>query len=56
VVYERASEAAGLLSLWTLQPWAWAAQGAALWTMIGLAAVACAVPRRGPARTLGAAT
>src|SRR6266542_4245976 len=38
VVYSRAEEGGGLLALWALGPWAWAAQGAAAWAMLGLSA------------------
>jgi 3-hydroxybutyryl-CoA dehydratase len=44
VVYARAEEGGGLLALWALGPWAWAAQGAAAWAMLGLSALASAVP------------
>ncbi len=42
VVYSRPLEGAGLLAIWTLAPWAWLTQGAALWTMLGLSAFALA--------------
>ena len=44
VVYARPQEGSGLLALWTLGPWAWAAQGAAAWAMLGWSALASAVP------------
>jgi 3-hydroxybutyryl-CoA dehydratase len=44
VVYARSEEGGGLLALWALGPWAWAAQGAAAWAMLGLSAMASAVP------------
>jgi len=40
VVYPRPG--AGLFTAWTLAPWAWATQGATLWTMLGLSAFALA--------------
>lgn len=40
VVYSRPHRGAGLLAMWTLAPWAWATQGAAVWTMLGLSALA----------------
>jgi acyl dehydratase len=43
VVYEPA-RAADLVTLWALQPWAWAVQGATLLGVMGLSAVALAVP------------
>lgn len=49
VVYTRAEEGGGLLALWALGPWAWAAQGAAAWAMLGWSAVASAVPGAGAA-------
>ena len=45
VAYTRPQEVGGLLALWALGPWAWAAQGAAAWAMLGLSAMA-AVPSR----------
>ena len=39
VVYSRPLEGAGLLAMWTLAPWAWAAQSAALWTVLGCSAL-----------------
>ncbi len=44
VVYARPQESGGLLALWALGPWAWAAQGAAAWAMLGWSAMASAVP------------
>ncbi len=44
VVYDRPQEGSGLLALWTLGPWAWAAQGAAAWAMFGWSALASAAP------------
>ena len=44
VVYARPQEGSGLLALWTLGPWAWAAHGAAAWAMLGWSALASAVP------------
>jgi acyl dehydratase len=46
VRYERAVDPAGLVTLWALGPWAWAAQGAAVAGMLGLSALALAAPRR----------
>jgi 3-hydroxybutyryl-CoA dehydratase len=40
VVYSRPRHPAGLFAMWTLAPWAWATQGAAVWTMLGLSAFA----------------
>ena len=40
VEYSRPRHGAGLLAMWTLAPWAWATQGAAVWTMLGLSAFA----------------
>ncbi|HET8576006.1 MAG TPA: MaoC family dehydratase [Methylomirabilota bacterium] len=40
VEYTRPQEVGGLLALWALGPWAWAAQGAAAWAMLGLSAMA----------------
>jgi acyl dehydratase len=40
VVYSRSRHPAGLLAMWTLAPWAWATQGAAVWAMLGLSALA----------------
>lgn len=42
VVYSRPREGAGLLAVWTLAPWAWVTQGATVWTMLGLSALALA--------------
>jgi len=39
VEYSRAGEATGLLTAWTLAPWAWMTQGAILWAMLGLSAL-----------------
>ena len=38
VVYSRPRHGAGLLAMWALAPWAWATQGAAVLTMLGLSA------------------
>ncbi len=48
VVYSRPREGAGLLAMWTLAPWAWATQGAAVLTMLGLSAfgLGSAAPER----------
>jgi 3-hydroxybutyryl-CoA dehydratase len=42
VVYSRAHEGVGLLAMWALTPWAWITQGTAIWTMLGLSALALA--------------
>jgi len=39
VVYSKPREGRDWLSMWVLAPWAWAAQGAALWTMLGCSAL-----------------
>jgi len=39
VVYAPARYGTGLLAMWTLGPWAWAAQGAAIVTMLGVFAL-----------------
>jgi 3-hydroxybutyryl-CoA dehydratase len=39
VEYVRAQTGSGLVSLWTLGPWAWAAQGTAVLGMMGLSAL-----------------
>jgi 3-hydroxybutyryl-CoA dehydratase len=39
VEYVRAQTGTGLVSLWTLGPWAWAAQGTAVLGMMGLSAL-----------------
>jgi 3-hydroxybutyryl-CoA dehydratase len=44
VNYTRRPETMGALALWTLQPLAWMAQGAAIWGMLGLSALSVAVP------------
>jgi 3-hydroxybutyryl-CoA dehydratase len=43
VEYVRPSAEAGLVSLWTLGPWAWAAQGTAVLGMIGLSTLSALV-------------
>src|SRR6266849_4849505 len=48
VDYEATSrQAMGALALWMLAPWAWAAQGAAVVGMLGLAALGLSSPQRG---------
>lgn len=42
VHYTRPVEPIGAMALWTLQPLAWMAQGAAIWGMLGLSALAVA--------------
>lgn len=40
VSYSRSGDGTGALALWTLGPWAWVAQGAAVMGMLGLSALA----------------
>jgi acyl dehydratase len=47
-----ARPAVSAMALWTLQPLAWMAQGAAIWGMLGLSALAVAAPTRPPSRRL----
>ena len=47
VRYERVADPAALLTLWTLGPWALAAQGVTMMGMLGLSALALATPRVG---------
>lgn len=44
VQYMRSAASVNALALWTLQPLAWMAQGAAIWGMLGLSALAGAAP------------
>jgi len=44
VHYTRPVASMGALALWTLPPLAWMAQGAAIWGMLGLSALAAAAP------------
>lgn len=44
VHYTRPGDSMGVLALWTLPPLAWIAQGAAIWGMLGLSALAVAAP------------
>ena len=44
VHYTRPVASMGAMALWTLQPLAWMAQGAAIWGMLGLSALAVAAP------------
>ncbi|HEY7437443.1 MAG TPA: MaoC family dehydratase, partial [Methylomirabilota bacterium] len=44
VQYTRPVEPMGAMALWTLQPLAWMAQGAAIWGMLGLSALTIAAP------------
>lgn len=44
VHYQRFGNLPGLLALWTLPPLAWMAQSAAIWSMLGLSALAAAAP------------
>lgn len=45
VVYTRPQEGAGFLAFWALGPLAWATQGAAVWGMLGLSALAFGSPQ-----------
>lgn len=47
VVYELRTEPRPSLAPWTLYPWAWAAQAAAMWMTLGLSALAGAGGQRG---------
>ena len=40
VVYDVAAESASPVALWTLNPWAWAAEAAAIWMTLGLSVLA----------------
>ncbi len=40
VTYAREPPVADLLAVWTFAPWAWLTQGAALWGMLGVSALA----------------
>jgi acyl dehydratase len=42
VVYSRLSDGVGPFTMWALAPWAWLTQGAAVWTMLGVSALALA--------------
>jgi acyl dehydratase len=44
VQYARPAASMNAMALWTLQPLAWMAQGAAIWGMLGLSALAVAAP------------
>jgi 3-hydroxybutyryl-CoA dehydratase len=50
VEYVRPQSATGLVSLWTLGPWAWAAQGTALLGMMGLSALSALAGTSGAER------
>jgi hypothetical protein len=50
VVYVRPQAGTGLVSLWTLGPWAWAAQGTAVLGMMGLSALSALAGAGGPER------
>ena len=55
VRYTRSATSMNAMALWTLQPLAWMAQGAAIWGMLGLSALAVAAPAaptRPPSRPL----
>jgi acyl dehydratase len=45
VRYERSADPASMLALWTLGPWAWAAQGAAVAGALAWSALAMSLPR-----------
>ena len=44
VRYARPAESIDAMAFWTLQPLAWMAQGAAMWGLLGLSALAGAAP------------
>jgi hypothetical protein len=46
VNYSQSVESMGVFALWTLQPLAWMAQGAAILGMLGLSALSVASPAR----------
>jgi len=46
VNYSQSAEGMGVFALWTLQPLAWMAQGAAILGMLGLSALSVASPSR----------
>jgi len=48
VEYSRPVGSMNAMALWTLQPLAWMAQGAAIWGMLGLSALAVAAPGMDP--------
>jgi acyl dehydratase len=50
VEYVRPQAGTGLLSLWTLGPWAWAAQGTAVMGMLGLTALSALTGATGAGR------
>ena len=50
VEYVRAQTGTGLVSLWTLGPWAWAAQGTAVLGMMGLSALSAMAAAGGAER------
>ena len=50
VEYVRPQAGTGLLSLWTLGPWAWAAQGTAVMGMLGLTALSALAGATGAGR------
>ena len=52
VQYARPAASMNAMALWTLQPLAWMAQGAAIWGMLGLSALTVAAPTRPPSRPL----
>jgi 3-hydroxybutyryl-CoA dehydratase len=45
VVYEKPAETASPVALWTLNPWAWAAQATAMWMTLGLSLLTGAADR-----------
>jgi hypothetical protein len=42
--YSKPGDGRDLLTTWALAPWAWAAQGVALWTMLGWSALVLGSP------------
>ena len=48
VRYTRSAAPMGAMALWTLPPLAWMAQSAAIWSMLGLSALAIAAPLASP--------
>ena len=48
VEYSRPVGSMNAMALWTLQPLAWMAQGAAFWSMLGLSALSAAAPGVAP--------
>jgi hypothetical protein len=48
VRYTRSAAPMGAMALWMLPPLAWMAQSAAIWSMLGLSALALAAPVASP--------